>query len=127
MLITNCYASANCLSLIALLKVEPRVLVMDEATANVDSTTDATMQRVVRAAFERTTIVTIAHRLSTIIDFDGVVVLAAGKVAETGSPHDLLCRDPPSAFARMVDDCAEAAAPLREAARVAADARGADV
>ena len=110
----------------ALLKVEPRVLVMDEATANVDGATDATMQRVVRAAFERTTIITIAHRLSTIIDFDAVVVLAAGAVAETGSPHDLLCRSPPSAFARMVDDCAEAAEPLRDAARVAADARAAD-
>jgi ABC-type multidrug transport system ATPase subunit len=71
-----------------------RILVMDEATANVDMDTDAKVQSAIRANFtERgNTVIMIAHRLQTIIDCDQVIVMAQGRIAESGHPHELLCR-----------------------------------
>ncbi len=66
------------------------VLVMDEATANVDMVTDQLIQKTVRDCFNNCTVLTIAHRLRTIIDFDRVVVMEAGQIVEYGEPHDLL-------------------------------------
>lgn len=67
-----------------------RVLVMDEATANVDVGTDAMIQSAVRTQFASCTVVMIAHRLRTIIDCQKVIVLDAGKVVEQGHPYTLL-------------------------------------
>ncbi|CAG2176781.1 unnamed protein product, partial [Oppiella nova] len=67
-----------------------RVLVLDEATANVDHRTDALIQRTIREKFRYCTVITIAHRLNTIIDSDKVIVLDAGEVVEFGIPHTLL-------------------------------------
>lgn len=67
-----------------------RILVLDEATSNVDMETDAFIQRAIREKFSDTTVITIAHRLNTIADYDFVVVMENGRVAEAGHPFDLI-------------------------------------
>lgn len=70
-----------------------RVLVLDEATASVDHATDEATQAGLRASVAAdTTVLTIAHRLLTVADYDRVVVLEAGRVAEQGSIGELLGR-----------------------------------
>lgn len=73
-----------------LLKRRSSILILDEATSNVDAETDALMQRIVRDEFAGHTILTIAHRLDTIRDADLVVVLSRGAVVEVGPPAELL-------------------------------------
>jgi ABC-type multidrug transport system fused ATPase/permease subunit len=67
----------------------PKVMVLDEATSAVDMTTDALIQRSIREEFGDSTLIVIAHRLSTIADFDRILVLSDGVVAEFGSPKEL--------------------------------------
>lgn len=67
----------------------PKVMVLDEATSAVDMTTDALIQRSIREEFNDSTLIVIAHRLSTIADFDRILVLSDGAVAEYGSPQEL--------------------------------------
>jgi len=67
----------------------PRVMVLDEATSAVDMHTDALIQRSIREEFTDATLVVIAHRLSTIADFDRILVLSDGQVAEYGAPREL--------------------------------------
>ncbi|TID19224.1 hypothetical protein CANINC_003794 [Pichia inconspicua] len=74
----------------ALTKKNCKVLVLDEATANVDVSTDAIIQQTIRTAFEDRTILTIAHRLNTIIDSDRIIVLEQGQVKEFDKPEILL-------------------------------------
>jgi len=95
------------------------ILVMDEATAAVDSETDRLIQISLRAAFRHATVLTIAHRLHTVIDSTQVMLLAQGRLVELGPPHDLLS-DQTSAFSHLVDATGEAsAAALRAAAEAA--------
>lgn len=67
-----------------------RVLILDEATANVDPQTDKLIQKMIRNKFGHCTVLTIAHRLHTIMDSDKVLVMDAGSVAEFDHPHVLL-------------------------------------
>jgi ABC-type multidrug transport system fused ATPase/permease subunit len=67
----------------------PKVMVLDEATSAVDMTTDALIQRSIREEFGDSTLIVIAHRLSTIADFDRILVLKDGAVAEFGTPREL--------------------------------------
>lgn len=78
-----------------------RILIMDEATANVDLETDALIQRTLGTRFADSTLLIIAHRMDTIIEADKVLVLDHGRVVEFGSPASLLAR-PASAFSSMV-------------------------
>ena len=66
-----------CLSRVIL--KQNQILFMDEATASVDSQTDATIQKVTREQFSSCTIISIAHRIPTVMDCDRVLVLDAGK------------------------------------------------
>ena len=100
-----------------------RVLIMDEATASVDSASDALIQKTVREAFKGCTVITVAHRLQTIIDYDTVVVMGSGRVLEFGSPAQLL-RNTDGAFGQMVAQTGrESAAWLGDAAARAHAAR----
>lgn len=71
----------------------PKVMILDEATSAVDMATDALIQRSIREEFTDATLVVIAHRLSTIADFDRILVLGDGRVAEYGTPLELWERD----------------------------------
>ena len=62
----------------------------NQATASVDSVTDAKIQTTIREEFRHCTVLTIAHRLETIADYDMVLVMDQGEVAEVGSPLQLL-------------------------------------
>ncbi|KAF7719382.1 Uncharacterized protein PECH_004876 [Penicillium ucsense] len=76
------------------------ILILDEATSNIDSRTDEIMQRVIREKFFGHTIISVAHKLDTILDFDRVVLLDAGRIIETGEPYQLLSK-PDSRFAQL--------------------------
>ena len=75
---------------------------MDEATASVDTETDAFIQKMIRSQFQGTTLLTIAHRLNTIMDYDKVLVMDDGKVAEFASPRELL-KNERGHFSNLVD------------------------
>ncbi|KAH8056786.1 ATPase [Aureococcus anophagefferens] len=66
------------------------LLIMDEATANVDSVSDANIQKVIREELAGVSVLTIAHRLKTIIFYDQVLVLDGGAKKEFGSPAELI-------------------------------------
>ena len=70
-----------------------KIVVLDEATANVDYQTDRILQRVVREELKGCTVITIAHRLETVLDYDRVMVLDKGQVVEFASPEELLKRE----------------------------------
>ncbi|KAL2809098.1 P-loop containing nucleoside triphosphate hydrolase protein [Aspergillus granulosus] len=68
----------------------PKILIMDEATASIDMESDLRIQRVLREEIRGCTLLVIAHRLSTIADFDRIIVLDQGRVAEMDSPKELM-------------------------------------
>jgi len=67
-----------------------RLLLLDEATANVDMKTDAIIQSVIRKRFADCTVLTIAHRLNTVLDSDYMLVMDEGRAVEYGPPAELL-------------------------------------
>lgn len=67
-----------------------KILILDEATSNIDLETEALIQNKIHIFFAKSTIVTIAHRIVTIADYDKVMVLHQGKILEIGEPFELL-------------------------------------
>jgi ABC-type multidrug transport system fused ATPase/permease subunit len=66
-----------------------KIIVMDEATSNLDRETEALMQEGLTDTMCGVTVVTIAHRLETIIGYDEVIVMGNGRIIEHGKPSDL--------------------------------------
>uniref|UniRef100_A0A8C1RBP7 Cystic fibrosis transmembrane conductance regulator n=1 Tax=Cyprinus carpio TaxID=7962 RepID=A0A8C1RBP7_CYPCA len=96
-----------------------RILIIDEATANVDPRTDELIQKTIRDKFKECTVLTIAHRINTIIDSDRILVLDAGRIHEYDAPHVLL-QNQNGIFYKMVQQTgkAEAASLLQTAKQV---------
>merc|ERR1712166_1630359 len=90
------------LNLARALLSQPRVLVLDEATASIDGETDAFIQKMIRTRFPNTTLVTIAHRLNTVMDYDCVLVMDNGRASEFDSPTNLLSNEE-GIFSQLVD------------------------
>lgn len=69
---------------------DSHIIILDEATANIDVETDFAIQRTIRREFSGATVIVVAHRLGTVIDSDLIMVLERGRIAEFGAPEDLL-------------------------------------
>uniref|UniRef100_A0A8D2Q7R3 ATP binding cassette subfamily C member 4 n=1 Tax=Varanus komodoensis TaxID=61221 RepID=A0A8D2Q7R3_VARKO len=94
-----------------------RILIIDEATANVDPRTDELIQKTIREKFLQCTVLTIAHRLNTIIDSDRIMVLDSGRLKEYAEPYILL-QEKESLFYKMVQQLGKAeAASIMETAK----------
>ncbi|CAH0722564.1 unnamed protein product, partial [Brenthis ino] len=83
-----------------------RILVLDEATANVDPKTDEFIQKTIRKRFSDCTVLTVAHRLNTIMDSDRVMVMDSGRLVEFDHPYRLL-NNPEGYFTKMVKETSE--------------------
>ncbi|SDH88137.1 ATP-binding cassette, subfamily B [Sinosporangium album] len=81
------------LAIARLLLKAPRVVVLDEATAHLDSESEAAVQRALKSALTGRTSLVIAHRLSTIREADQILVVAGGRIAERGRHEELLAAD----------------------------------
>eukprot|EP00546_Thalassionema_frauenfeldii_P021263 CAMPEP_0178902844 /NCGR_PEP_ID=MMETSP0786-20121207/4830_1 /TAXON_ID=186022 /ORGANISM="Thalassionema frauenfeldii, Strain CCMP 1798" /LENGTH=907 /DNA_ID=CAMNT_0020574155 /DNA_START=729 /DNA_END=3452 /DNA_ORIENTATION=- len=98
---------------------QPKVLVLDEATASIDGETDNFVQKMLRTRFPNTTLVTVAHRLNTIMDYDLILVMDEGHAVEFGPPYELLCNQQGS-FSDLVNSSgSQNATALRESAKAA--------
>jgi len=80
---------------------KPKILVLDEPSANVDRKTDALIKEALDKSLPDTTIISIAHRLDTIIDSDHIAVLGGGELLEYGTPSELLEQN--GTFSSMVN------------------------
>jgi len=80
-----------------------KIVVLDEATANIDVITEQSIQKLISEEFAGATVLTIAHRLNTIIKSDMVLVMDKGTVVEYDTPRALIA-DPESIFAGMLQD-----------------------
>ncbi|XP_050231387.1 ABC transporter C family member 8 isoform X2 [Mercurialis annua] len=77
-----------------------KILVLDEATASIDSATDAIIQKIIRQEFSKCTVITVAHRVPTVIDSDMVMVLSYGELLEYDEPSKLM--ETESIFSKLV-------------------------
>ncbi|CAG8496995.1 12244_t:CDS:2 [Dentiscutata heterogama] len=83
-----------------------KLIIMDEATASIDFRTDHLIQTTIRKEFEDSTVITIAHRLRTVADYDRILVMDAGEVAEFDAPY-LLMQKPDGLFRGMCERSGE--------------------
>ena len=80
---------------------DPALLILDEATSNLDVVTEARVQQALRRLRQGRTTIIIAHRLSTVIEADQIAIVEDGRVVEVGSPDDLIERG--GRFAELYD------------------------
>lgn len=78
------------LAMARVLVATPQILILDEATASIDSGTERAIQQALASVRQHTTLVVIAHRLSTIVDADTILVLHRGRAVERGTHRQLL-------------------------------------
>ena len=77
------------------LLADPRILILDEATSNIDRPTEVLIERALDRLLSGRTSLIIAHRLATVMRADQLIVLDHGRIVERGRPHELLERDGP--------------------------------
>ena len=82
---------------------QSKIVILDEATANIDVVIEKAIQKLIWEEFNNSTVLTIAHRLNTIIKSDRVLILEQGKVLEYDSPH-ILMANPSSTFAKLTEE-----------------------
>lgn len=75
------------------LLADPRIMILDEATANIDTFTEVLVQQGLQTLLQGRTALVIAHRLSTIKNADLIVVLQGGRIVEQGTHNELLQKD----------------------------------
>ena len=80
-----------------------KVVVLDEATANIDVVTEQRIQELIKNEFKESTVITIAHRINTIIQSDKVMVLSFGQIAEFDTPATLM-KNPKSEFSGLLKE-----------------------
>ncbi len=78
------------LAIARMLLKDPAIVILDEATSNLDSENEAAVQQALATALHGRTSLVIAHRLSTITDADRILVIDEGRLVEQGRHHDLL-------------------------------------
>jgi len=83
--------------------LRPKILLMDEATASIDTKTDRIIQSLIKKEFKDSTVLTIAHRLNTIIQYDKIMFLQFGEILEFDSPEKLITNDH-SSFSKLVKE-----------------------
>ncbi|KAJ2192057.1 ABC transporter C member 13 [Coemansia sp. RSA 530] len=79
-------------SMCRLLLRKHQIVVLDEATADVDLNTDKDIQSVINKEFGNCTVLTIAHRLETVMNSDRIVVMNKGEIVEVGPPQELIAK-----------------------------------
>ena len=80
-----------------------KIVLVDEATANIDVKTEATIYKAMNNAFKNSTVITVAHRLNTVINSDRILVLEGGLLKEYDHPQTLL-KSPNSFFAQLYNE-----------------------
>jgi ATP-binding cassette, subfamily B, multidrug efflux pump len=90
------------ISFARILIFDPEIVVLDEATSNIDSQMEQLLQTASKKLIQNRTSIIIAHRLSTIFSCDRILVLENGQIIEDGTPQQLAASN--SIFKRMLDD-----------------------
>jgi ATP-binding cassette subfamily B protein len=95
------------ISIARALLADPRILILDEATSNIDRPTEVLIERALDRLLHGRTSIIIAHRLSTVRRADQILVVEHGRIVERGSYDELLRRD--GTFRRLAHDLEQAA------------------
>ncbi len=88
------------ISIARMLLKAPQIILLDEATSALDQVTESTVKQSLDELSEGRTVVAVAHRLSTIMEYDAIIVLEAGKIAEQGDYQTLMEKE--GLFYRLV-------------------------
>jgi len=80
-----------------------KVVILDEATSNIDIVTEKKIQELIKLEFKESTMITIAHRVNTIIESDRVLVISLGQIVEFDTPQQLM-QNPDSEFNKLLKE-----------------------